>query len=82
MPVAFGTEVQPRGRRVHFTHSYPFVSPLPPFEHPWICCLPLRWKHLRPMAQSMSLSQSPWQILHFFLGVQPLTPRLCRAVGL
>ena len=35
--------------------------PDPPLRHPGTGVRSLRWKHFKPVAQSESLSQSPWQ---------------------
>jgi hypothetical protein len=44
--------------------------------------LPLRWKHFKPDAQSLSLSQSPAHALQGFLLEQPATPTLFISVGI
>ena len=44
--------------------------------------LPLRWKHFKPGAQSLSLSQSPAHASQGFLLEQPSTPTLFIVFGI
>ena len=60
--------------------SKPNASPVPPLAQPGTAELSLRWKHLSPLPQSASLSQSPWHAAHFCEAVQPLLPLLTKVL--